>query len=88
MSLEGQVRDQKSLRTVTGRAADFHGLAKDCVCLANAQGGHIAVGIEDGAGWLERLLNWEVVRQTGRTKGTRYFIDPGMLRTLRFPSQT
>lgn len=40
------------------------------------------------AGWLERLLTWEVVRQTGRTKGTRYFVDPGVMRTLEFPSKT
>jgi ATP-dependent DNA helicase RecG len=40
------------------------------------------------ARWLERLLTWEIVRQTGRTKGTGYFIDPVVLRTLEFPSQT
>ena len=40
------------------------------------------------AAWLERLLTWEIVRQTGRTRGTRYFIDPVVLRTLEFPSKT
>ena len=48
MSLEGQHRDQKSLRTVTGLHPQWNELAKDCVCFANAQGGKIAIGIEDG----------------------------------------
>jgi ATP-dependent DNA helicase RecG len=48
MSWEGQAREQKSLRMVSGRGADFPELAKDCVCFANAQGGETAIGIEDG----------------------------------------
>lgn len=47
MSLEGQLSDKKSLRTVTGKTADFTELAKDCVAFANAQGGHLLIGIED-----------------------------------------
>lgn len=47
MSLEGHVRDQMSLGTVTGGDAAFRELAKDCVCFANAQGGQIAIGIQD-----------------------------------------
>jgi len=39
MSQEGQLIDKKSLRAVTGRNADWDGLAKDCVAFANAQGG-------------------------------------------------
>lgn len=46
---EGQCVDHKSLRTVTGRTADFRELANDCVCFANGSGGRILVGIEDGA---------------------------------------
>ena len=38
--------------------------------------------------WIGRLLQWKVVRQTGRTKGTRYFIEPAILRKMDFPSQT
>lgn len=38
MSLEGQISDNKSLRAVTGKTADFPELAKDCVAFANAQG--------------------------------------------------
>lgn len=49
MSLEGQLSDKKSLRTVTGKTADFTELAKDCVAFANAQGGRLLIGIEDKA---------------------------------------
>ncbi|TVQ98287.1 MAG: ATP-dependent DNA helicase [Desulfovibrionales bacterium] len=38
--------------------------------------------------WLGRLQRLEIVNQTGRTKGTRYFVAPGLLRRLEFPSQT
>jgi ATP-dependent DNA helicase RecG len=40
------------------------------------------------SGWLGRLLDWKIVSQTGRTKGTRYFVDPDVLRKLEFPTQT
>ncbi|MCA9241416.1 MAG: putative DNA binding domain-containing protein, partial [Planctomycetales bacterium] len=46
---EDQQFDRKSLRTVTGKTADFGELAKDCVCFANGAGGQIVVGIEDDA---------------------------------------
>lgn len=49
MSLEGQLLDQKSLRTVMGKTADWTELAKDCVAFANALGGRLLIGIEDGA---------------------------------------
>lgn len=48
MSLEGQLRDQKSLRAVTGKTANWSELAKDCVAFANATGGQLLLGIEDG----------------------------------------
>ena len=48
MSLEGQLLDQKSLRSVTGKSADWNELAKDCVAFANAAGGRLLLGIEDG----------------------------------------
>lgn len=48
MSLEGQLRDQKSLRAVTGKTADWAELAKDCIAFANATGGQLLLGIEDG----------------------------------------
>ncbi len=38
--------------------------------------------------WIDRLLEWDLVRQTGRTKGTRYFVAPDLLRRLNFPAQT
>ena len=48
MSLEGQLRDQKSLRAVTGKTADWGEIAKDCIAFANASGGCLLLGIEDG----------------------------------------
>ena len=48
MSLEGQLRDQKSLRAVTGKTANWGELAKDCIAFANATGGLLRLGIEDG----------------------------------------
>lgn len=47
MSQEGQLLDQKSLRAVTGKTADWGELAKDCVAFANALGGRLLIGIED-----------------------------------------
>lgn len=47
MTLEGQLRDQKSLRAVSGKTADWPELAKDCIAFANATGGQLLLGIED-----------------------------------------
>jgi len=49
MNGENQFIDQKSLRIVTGTTADWKGLAKECVCFANARGGTILIGVEDKA---------------------------------------
>ena len=48
MTLENQHTDRKSLRTVSGKTADWDALAKDCVCFANGAGGRLLIGIEDG----------------------------------------
>jgi ATP-dependent DNA helicase RecG len=48
MTLEDQHTDCKSLRTITGKTADWEALAKDCVCFANGAGGRLLIGIEDG----------------------------------------
>lgn len=48
MSLEGQLLDQKSLRAATGKTADWNEIAKDCIAFANATGGRLLLGIEDG----------------------------------------
>ena len=45
--IENMVRDYKSIRKIRGNSADFPDLAKSCVCLANAQGGELVIGIED-----------------------------------------
>lgn len=47
MAVENSLYDKKSLRTVTGKSADFSELAKDCVAFANSKGGILAIGIED-----------------------------------------
>lgn len=38
--------------------------------------------------WLERLCDWGLVGQSGRTQATRYFVQPELLRTLAFPATT
>jgi len=48
MTREDQHTDFKSLRTITGKTADWDALAKDCVCFANGAGGRLLIGIEDG----------------------------------------
>ena len=48
MGSEGQILDQKSLRYALGKNEDADGLACDCVGFANAAGGTILLGIEDG----------------------------------------
>ena len=45
MSLEGQLLDQKSLRSVTGKTANWNEIAKDCISFANATGGRLLLGI-------------------------------------------
>jgi ATP-dependent DNA helicase RecG len=67
LSLENEHVDRKSLRAVTGRAADWDGLARNCVCFANGSGGHILVGIEDG----------ELAPPVGQT------VDSGLLDQMR-----
>ena len=49
MTGETSTYDKKSLRAVTGKSADWSELAKDAVAFANAKGGVIDIGIEDGA---------------------------------------
>ena len=48
MTPENQHFDRKSLRKVTGKTADWPALALDSVAFANAQGGSLLIGIEDG----------------------------------------
>ncbi len=39
--------ERKSLRKVVGKSADWSGLARECVCFANAHGGTLLLGFED-----------------------------------------
>jgi ATP-dependent DNA helicase RecG len=45
--MENQIFDKKSLKLISDKNPDWRSLVKDCVCLANAKGGIIAIGIED-----------------------------------------
>ena len=38
--------------------------------------------------WLDRLCEWGLVGQSGRTQATRYFVQPDLLRSLEFPAAT
>ncbi|MFW5394883.1 MAG: ATP-dependent DNA helicase RecG [Candidatus Accumulibacter regalis] len=38
--------------------------------------------------WLKRLLDWHLVQSAGRTQATRYFVDSGLLRSLKFTGET
>lgn len=40
------------------------------------------------SGWIARLVRWEVVKQVGVTKGTRYFVDPTLLDRLERKERT
>jgi ATP-dependent DNA helicase RecG len=48
VSLKGQILDRKSLGALTGKTADRNELAKDCIAFANATGGRLLLGIQDG----------------------------------------
>ena len=48
MTPETEHFDRKSLRKVTGKTVAWAELALDCVCFANAQGGSLWIGFEDG----------------------------------------
>lgn len=49
MSEEGQLFDKKSLRVLQDGERGLRELAADCVAMANASGGRLAIGIEDAA---------------------------------------
>ena len=44
---ENSTIEYKSLKKAIGKSSDLQGLAKTCVCLANAQGGYLFIGIGD-----------------------------------------
>ena len=49
MSEEGQLFDKKSLRALHDGERGLRELAADCVAMANASGGRLAIGVEDDA---------------------------------------
>lgn len=38
--------------------------------------------------WGLRLSHWGIVQSAGRTQATRYFVDPKLLRSLQFSTET
>lgn len=48
MNAETHHFDRKSLRVILGKSADWSAIAKDCIGFANASGGRLLIGIEDG----------------------------------------
>ncbi len=44
--------------------------------------------IETLISWMGRLQKWGLVRHSGRTRATRYFVDPTMLRHMDFSGTT
>lgn len=44
--------------------------------------------IDDARSWIERLLEVGLVEQTGRTKATRYFVPPALLRAAGLDGRT
>jgi ATP-dependent DNA helicase RecG len=46
--IEDQNVDYKSLKHAIGQKANLTALAETCVCFANAQGGKVVIGIENG----------------------------------------
>ncbi len=66
MRIENSQIEYKSLRKVDGHKADLTDLAETCVCLANAQGGLIVIGIEDKAKEppTEQTISQELVNKT------------------------
>lgn len=45
--METNIQEYKSIKKIKGGSADFRDLSKTCVCLANAQGGNLIIGIEN-----------------------------------------
>ena len=43
---------------------------------------------EESREWLGRLVEWRLVRTAGRTKGTKYLVDPDLLSKLDFQGKT
>ena len=45
-------------------------------------------GAEELKPWLGRLVDWNIVKKRGRTKGTEYYVEPNLLRQLDFKGNT
>jgi ATP-dependent DNA helicase RecG len=45
-------------------------------------------GAESLSAWMGRLQKWRIVVQTGRTKSTRYYVEPTIMRKMDFSTAT
>lgn len=69
MSQEGQLFDKKSLRVLQDGDRGLRDLATDCVAMANASGGRLAIGLEDEATLpapAQRVTDEQLMRLTKR----------------------
>jgi ATP-dependent DNA helicase RecG len=70
-------------RITLGLLAQHDSLTARELALALALPGVDAIGP-----WMGRLQTLNIVRQSGRTRGTRYFIEPSLLREMDFAGLT
>ncbi len=45
-------------------------------------------GVDELRPWLGRLQEWQLVQTSGKSQGTRYFVDPELLRRAKFDVRT
>ena len=45
-------------------------------------------GVDELRSWIGRLHAWQLVQTSGRSQGTRYFVDPEVLRGANFATRT
>ena len=82
MSQEGQLLTQRE-RIALGLLAQHEAMtARELIAVLELP------SVEALQPWLKRSLDWGLVQTTGRTQSTRYFVDPGLLRSLKFTVET
>ncbi len=70
-------------RIVLGLLAQHEALSANELCSLLALDNATAL-----SGWLGQLVERQAVKQKGRTRGTRYYVNPQLLRRFDFPSHT
>ena len=75
LEFENNKVEYKSLKKVFGKNADLKDLAKTCVCMANAQGGYLILGVEDKNKLPPKLQKIEQEKINKVIKTLRSFTD-------------